>query len=96
MFTRPSLSENDIPHRMKIQEEILCWADEVEVRICGILAKIEGKVSFTFDTWTSDVQDPYLSVTSVLKSGCSSRKKPALQPNRDRFFGNHWSGFPLH
>ena len=27
------------------------------------LANIEGKVSFTFDTWTSDAQDPYLSVT---------------------------------
>jgi hypothetical protein len=27
------------------------------------LADIKGKVSFTFDTWTSDAQDPYLSVT---------------------------------
>jgi hypothetical protein len=27
------------------------------------LDNIKGKVSFTFDTWTSGAQDPYLSVT---------------------------------
>jgi hypothetical protein len=63
MFTRPSLSEKDIPHRSKIHQEILLRAQAAEAKVCKALANIEGKVSFTFDTWTSDAQDPYLSVT---------------------------------
>ena len=63
MFTRPSLLEKDIPHRTKIHEEILLRARCAEVRVCKALANVKGKVSFTFDTWTSDAQDPYLSVT---------------------------------
>ena len=60
---RPSLSEKDIPHRTKIHEEILLRARGAEVRVREALANVKGKVSFTFDTWTSDAQDPYLSVT---------------------------------
>lgn len=63
MFTRPSLSTGDIPHRTKIQEEILLRAEAGEETVRVALSKIEGKVSFTFDTWTSEAQDPYLSVT---------------------------------
>ena len=63
MFSRPSLSEKDIPHRTKIHQEILLRAHAAEVKVCEALANIEGKVSFTFDTWTSDAHDPYLSVT---------------------------------
>ena len=63
MFTRPSLSEKDIPHRTKIHEEIIVRAHAAEIKVCKALANIKGKVSFTFDTWTSDAQDAYLSVT---------------------------------
>ena len=63
MFTRPSLSEKDIPHRTKVQQEIVRWAHNTEYKVHNTLANIKGKVSFTFNTWTSDVQDPYLSVT---------------------------------
>lgn len=63
MYTRPSLSERDIPHRTKVQQEILLRARGAEVKVSEALANIKGKVSFTFDTWTSDAQDPYLSVT---------------------------------
>jgi hypothetical protein len=63
MYTRPSLSEKDIPHRTKIHEEIIFRAHTAEAKVCEALLKIEGKVSFTFDTWTSEAQDPYLSVT---------------------------------
>ena len=63
MFARPSLSERDIPHRTKIQTEIIVRARAAEEKVREALANIEGKVSFTFDTWTSDAQDPYLSVT---------------------------------
>ena len=63
MYTRPSLSEKDIPHRTKIHDEIIFCAREPEAKVCEALSKIKGKVSFTFDTWTSDASDPYLSVT---------------------------------
>jgi hypothetical protein len=63
MFARPSLTERDIPHRSKIHEEILLRAREAEEKVCEALENIEGKVSFTFDTWTSGAQDPYLSIT---------------------------------
>jgi len=35
---------------------------------------IEGRISFTFDTWTSDAQDPYLSVTGHYISTSDSQK----------------------
>ena len=63
MYTRPSLSEKDIPYRTKIHQEILLCAHAAEVKVSETLANVEGKVSFTFDTWTSDAQDPYLSIT---------------------------------
>jgi hypothetical protein len=37
-----------------------------------------------------------LVVVSVLKSGCSNRKKPVVQPNWDRFFRNHRLRFWLN
>ena len=46
----------------KIHQEILIQAHAAEVKVHEALAKIEGKVSFTFDTWTSDAHDPYLSI----------------------------------
>ena len=74
----PSLSERDIPHQTKVQQEILLCAHGAEVKVSDTLANIKGRVLFTFNTWTSDAQDPYLSVTghyitapkdSVLRSG---------------------------
>ena len=62
IFTWPSLSEKNIPHQTKIHEKILLRACGAEVRVREALANVKGKVSFTFDTWTSDAQDPYLSV----------------------------------
>ncbi|KAF8240505.1 hypothetical protein L208DRAFT_1146438, partial [Tricholoma matsutake] len=59
----PSLTERDIPHCTKIHHEILLWAHAAEAKVHEALADIEGKVSFTFDTWTFNSQDPYLSVT---------------------------------
>lgn len=60
---RPSLSEGDIPHRTKIHDEIIHRAHVTQEKVCKALESVEGKVSFTFDTWTSGAQDPYLSVT---------------------------------
>ena len=63
-YLRPSLTEKDIPHRMKIRKEIMKCAAIAEDRIRDRLGAISSKVSFTFDSWTSDAGDPYLSVTA--------------------------------
>ncbi|KAF5378616.1 hypothetical protein D9615_007187 [Tricholomella constricta] len=62
-YLRPALSDKEIPHRTKLRQEILRRAQDIEVRICERLGGIPGRISFTFDTWTSDAGDPYLSVT---------------------------------
>jgi hypothetical protein len=93
MYSRPSLSEKDIPHRTKIQQEIILRAHEVEIKVQEVLAKIEGKVSFTFDTWTSDAQDPYLSVTGHYITAPEGRprewKLTSEQLAFSHFEGNH-------
>ena len=93
MFTWPSLSKKDIPHQTKIHQEILLWAHTAEVKVCEALAKIEGKVSFTFDTWTSDTQDPYLSVTGHYITAPEGRpqewKLKSEQLAFTHFEGNH-------
>ncbi|KAL0958654.1 hypothetical protein HGRIS_014979 [Hohenbuehelia grisea] len=62
-FCRPGLADKDIPHRNTVRAEILRRAKIAEERIKEHLKKIPGKVSFTFDAWTSDSGNPYLSVT---------------------------------
>ncbi|KAG2032142.1 hypothetical protein BDR03DRAFT_808871, partial [Suillus americanus] len=57
------MSDKDIPHCDKVQEEILRRAKMVESHIREHLKDIDGRISFTFDTWTSEASDPYLSVT---------------------------------
>jgi hypothetical protein len=93
MFTRPSLSEKDIPHRTKIQEEILRRAEVAEGSVRLALTKIEGKVSFTFDTWTSEAQDPYLSVTGHYITAPEGRpmewELKSVQLAFTHFEGNH-------
>jgi hypothetical protein len=62
-YTRPGLSEKDIPHHHKVWDEIVHRAKIVESQVCECLKEIPGQVSFTFDSWTSDSGNPYLSVT---------------------------------
>ncbi|OJA11406.1 hypothetical protein AZE42_13443 [Rhizopogon vesiculosus] len=62
-YLQPSLSDKDIPHRKAVCNEILKKAEATEVRLKEILKDIPGKVSFTFDAWTSDPGNPFLSVT---------------------------------
>jgi hypothetical protein len=93
IFNRPSLLESDIPHRTKIHDEILVRADAVEERVRLALSKIVGKVSFTFDTWTSEAQDPYLSVTGHYITAPDGRPKEwtlkTVQLAFTHFEGNH-------
>jgi hypothetical protein len=57
------------------------------------LAEVEGKVSFTFDTWTSDAKDAYLSVTghyiSALKEQPQDWELKSKQLAFTHFEGNH-------
>jgi len=57
------LSDRDIPHRNKVRQEILALAKVVESCIRDRLQGIDGRISFTFDSWTSEAGDPYLLVT---------------------------------
>jgi hypothetical protein len=63
MFMWPSLTERDIPHRTKIHNEIHHRACNAREKVGNALKTAKGKVSFTFNTWTSAAQDPYLSIT---------------------------------
>ena len=63
-FSRPSLSDNDIPHRKALRAEILRRAHIAEGRVRENMKKLPSKVSFTFDTWTSKPGDPYISLTA--------------------------------
>ena len=93
MYARPSLSEKDIPHWTKIQEEILLRAEVAEAKVRKALSKIKGKVSFTFDTWTSEAQDPYLSVTGHYIAAPEGHSKEwelkSVQLAFTHFEGNH-------
>jgi hypothetical protein len=62
-YLRPTLSDKEIPHRKKICIEIMERAMLAEERVRSQLSKIAGEVSFTFDSWTSQNGDPFLSVT---------------------------------
>ncbi|KAF8802579.1 hypothetical protein BYT27DRAFT_7010430, partial [Phlegmacium glaucopus] len=59
----PALAEKDLPYQTKLCAQILSRAKMLEQNISGIFKDIPGKVSFTFDTWTSEAGDPYLSMT---------------------------------
>ncbi|KAF7372005.1 Zinc finger BED domain-containing protein RICESLEEPER 2 [Mycena venus] len=62
-YMRPSLQKKDLLHRTKMMSEVLERTKKVEARLREKIKNIPGQVSFTFDTWTSDTGDPYLSVT---------------------------------
>ena len=62
-FCHPSLMEKDIPHRKTVRAEILQHASLSEERVHEKLKNLPCKVSFTYDAWTSQPGDPYLSIT---------------------------------
>lgn len=59
-----NLSDSAIPHRMKTCKEILKRARLTVKTIKDKLAHIDSKISMTFDSWTSLIGDPFLSVTA--------------------------------
>ena len=60
----PSLSDNDIPHCTKTWQEILDPTRFATGCVKETLAHVDSKISITFDSWTSFVGDPFLSVTA--------------------------------
>ena len=62
-YCRPSISEGDIPHRTTLRADILRRAQIAEDKVRAKLKNLPCKVSFTFDAWTSQPGDPYLSIT---------------------------------
>ena len=61
-YCRPGLREQDIPHRNTLRTEILKRAQLAVDKVRQRLRDLPGKVSFTFDAWTSEPGDPYLVV----------------------------------
>lgn len=65
----------------------------VESRIWEHLQGIDGRVSFTFDAWTSEASDPYLSVTGhYISAPADAPQDWALQSEQLAFTaieGNH-------
>ncbi|KIJ48119.1 hypothetical protein M422DRAFT_98233, partial [Sphaerobolus stellatus SS14] len=58
--------DSEIPHRTKLREATLAKARQaVEVLTKKLNSgSVPGKISFTFDTWTSHAYDSYLAVTA--------------------------------
>ncbi|KAF8833161.1 hypothetical protein BDN67DRAFT_868435, partial [Paxillus ammoniavirescens] len=63
-YQRPQMKELDIPHRTKLQDEILAKATEVKAKLGEQLKGVPGQISITFDAWTSSAYDPYLTITA--------------------------------
>ena len=62
-YCRPSISDSEIPHCTTLRTDILCRAHIAEEKVRAKLKDLPCKVSFTFDAWTSQPGDPYLSIT---------------------------------
>ncbi|KAG1842747.1 hypothetical protein DFJ58DRAFT_731906 [Suillus subalutaceus] len=62
-YLQPSLANKDIPHCKAVHEEIMKKAAATKAWLKDVLKDIPSKVSFTFDAWTSNPADPFLSVT---------------------------------
>lgn len=63
-YLRPSLSDRDIPHRTKTRDEILERAKVTIQCVKEKLKHVDSKISFTFDSWTSEPGVPFLSITA--------------------------------
>ena len=63
-FCRPSLAEKDIPHCQTLRADILQRAHIAEEQVRKCMNETPGKISFTFDAWTSTPGDPYISLTA--------------------------------
>lgn len=78
----PNLSTKDIPHHTKIHKEVLacavlakskliktlqvCYTFFLPPKVLTVLKGVEGEISYTFDTWTSNStsNNPYISITA--------------------------------
>ncbi|PPQ85072.1 hypothetical protein CVT26_005196 [Gymnopilus dilepis] len=63
-YQRPAMNDSDIPHRTKLREEIVYKAEVAIDRLKEHFKTIPGKISITFDAWTSKAYDPFLAITA--------------------------------
>ncbi|KIJ31312.1 hypothetical protein M422DRAFT_99788, partial [Sphaerobolus stellatus SS14] len=59
--------DTEIPHRTKLREGVLERATLAVKKLKNKLNDVPGKISFTFDAWTSEAYDPYLAITAHYK-----------------------------
>ncbi|KAF8056167.1 hypothetical protein FPV67DRAFT_1424809, partial [Lyophyllum atratum] len=63
LFLRPELTDEEIPHRSKVREEIIYTWKASFVQLKAELASAIGRVSFTMDMWSSRNRTSYLAIT---------------------------------
>ncbi|RDB19757.1 hypothetical protein Hypma_013237 [Hypsizygus marmoreus] len=63
-YQRPKMKDSDIPHRTKITESITERAAVIAAELAKELQDAPGRISLTFDGWTSAIMQAYLAVTA--------------------------------
>ncbi|KAK2461046.1 hypothetical protein APHAL10511_006935 [Amanita phalloides] len=58
-----TLTDKDIPNRKCLHDEVIQHASHTKALLQEKLKTHPSKISFTFDLWTSDSSDPYISIT---------------------------------
>jgi hypothetical protein len=56
--------ESDIVHRDKLTDIVKDRAAQIEAELSKLLQEAPGKISFTFDGWTSAIMRAYIAVTT--------------------------------
>jgi hypothetical protein len=63
-YQRPKTKESDIPHRTKITDSVLERASLIEAELAKELERAPGRISLTFDGWSSSIMVAYIGVTA--------------------------------
>ncbi|KAF8150546.1 hypothetical protein B0H34DRAFT_616977, partial [Crassisporium funariophilum] len=63
-YQRPKTKESDIPHRTKITDSVLERASLIEAKLAKELERAPGRISLTFNGWSSSIMVAYIGVTA--------------------------------
>lgn len=64
MYQRPKTKDSDIPHRTKVTESVLERAALIELELAKEFESAPGRISLTFDGWSSAIMVAYIGVTA--------------------------------
>ncbi|KAF9471510.1 hypothetical protein BDN70DRAFT_778760, partial [Pholiota conissans] len=63
-YQNPKMKDSDIPHRTSLTNSVKDRAAKIQHELNSELAKAPGRISLTFDGWTSAVMTAYIAVTA--------------------------------